>query len=298
MIDEADVEYLQLLMDSMRILRFNTLAEAVNVGKMVKEIKDRQADGTYRGGKTSNELRLNTGLLSILEHFRDPDHDSGGLSSVGEYSAGFDIEGLLSEDEILTNDNVKDTSPASGRQNEALLTAIKLKSMNLKGRYKLYGRKTVDYVLEDESSENQYAFDPFELPRDARSSESQLDESRRPRREEDPYESFFGDPEKQDSCYEDHVRHKMGNVSSKSGKAYYCGLLDVSGISVDNLYELIDAIYRYEQGVKAENGENYVAPHLSLINSWLQDNNVADFDFEQEYQTSGDLVEDISALFS
>jgi len=120
---------------------------------------------------------------------------------------------------------------------------------------------------------------------------------------------FFGDPKIQDSCYEDHVRHKMGNVLPKSRKAYYCGLLDVLGISVDSLRGLIDAIYEYEQGVKAKNKEDYVAPHFSLINSWLQDNNVADFDFEQEYQTkepqsqdkngrSGDFAEDLLALFS
>ncbi|MEG2070340.1 MAG: hypothetical protein RR034_03075 [Bacteroidales bacterium] len=269
---EGDIG-IQEFIDDGKIWKFRTLDEAKNVGKMVKTMKTAAIAGQYTP-KNETELGLNSNLYQTLKYFRDPDHpvpqspEIQGYDSKGKYSKPFDVKEPDSFSTTLDNPNIKDDNPTPGRINEALVTAIKLKSMTgLAGNHKLYSAQAVDYILENVDTEKQYGFDPFELPKKTA--------DKTPLLNNDSIKTWLND------TYDKHVRTKKINVGKEGKKAYYSGLLDVSGINIDQLNFVLNKIYDYEQTQSTQIG--YEAPHLSLINSWLTENNIADFKFPQEF---------------
>lgn len=173
-------EVIQQLIEDDKIWHFRTLDEAKSVGKMIKTMKETIANTTYIK-KPEAELNLNNPLYEILKYFRDPDHSTSNsektssYNSIGQYSEPFNIkqlesykQGLLKDpdsQQVREESDIFDPNPSEGRVHEALITAIKLKSMtDLSGTYKLYGVQAVDYVLENDKGK-QYGFDPFELPK-------------------------------------------------------------------------------------------------------------------------------------
>lgn len=281
--DSENDEGLKTLIDDNNIWMFKTLNEAKNVGRMVKMIKEATAAKKY---EKDNKHSHTDSLYNLLVHFRDSDHSDSqqALTSLGKYSNPFDIQNpgdfipilLLSKERKNEDPNDQrenkaliNEAPNDQRENEALITAIKLKSMNLSGKYKLYGSPGVDYLLEDEGTQKQYGFDPFKLPKNL-------------------YEEI-------DSwlkvAYEKHVRTKERNIGKEGKKAHYSGLLDISGLNVNQLNFLLNKIFSYEQ-VLSRN-KSYEVPNLSLVNSWLTQNNVADFDFPQEFDLPTSSLTDI-----
>lgn len=265
-LDISGSDPLKALVSSSKDWKFSNLKEATNVGTMLAQIKTATQGNDYKQ-QTPTDLGLNTNLVNILTHFRDPDHSDSEL--------GYDSKGKSSDEINMSNPNVdqvlgaendsniRDSSPSEGRKNEALITAIKLKSMNFNQNVKLKGEQAVDYILED-SAKKQYGFDPFELPSGWDGSKEGLTD-------------WVKD------AYEKHVRTKQGNVGNEGKKASYAGLLDISGIDEDKLNTLINTITEYEKGKKGQENDKYIAPYLSLVNSHLKNDNVADYDFPSEF---------------
>lgn len=155
------------------------------------------------------------------------------------------------------------------REQEALITAIKFKQKGLRSRI-WESKESVDYIYTDSSENVVYGFDPFGIPIDHTGKEN--------------LEAITS--EWLNDTYDKHVRTKILGVSSNP-KYFYAGLLDVSGLDVEGIRTVVNKIYDFEK-------DKEDVPHLSLVNSLLLENNVADY-FPQNIEESSPL--DFSDMF-
>lgn len=270
-LEEADKAALIFLARDNREWNFSNQVEAIEVGKMLLGMDE--AD-SY----SFDALELDPGLLSILTHFRDADHAVGGMNSNGEQTPIFPIGNPNPENVLGINpSNLRDPDPTEGRRNEALITAIKLKSMQMPEQVALEGVQAIDYQFKDANSKTRYGFDPFEMPNEGIG-------------DKEAREAWLGD------AYEKHVRGKKANVGEAGEMAHYSGLLDVSGITAEELNTLVNAITEYEKKQKNEKLADYEKPNLSLINSHLADSNVAKYDYS-ELEVTKEPMEGLGAMF-